>query len=326
MIPIPLQRSNVGVGLAACGRTADGRMHSPPSNIKNGISRRDCLKTGVTLLMGAAFAQGPLALAAGQETTHRQLRFTIALVNPKPRELQDQTLWLYVPAAEGPTQRLAALNVSMPHQRLSDALGQAIVKLDFLKFPPLGTKIVTLAADVLLKNEPEATLLPNPQDWLGAERFIETGDPRIQALAAELKQPTGRDTAQAIYAWIRQNLRYTAYAADVLGALDALLRGGGDCTEYACLSVALARANGIPARRVGGYVIARDSVLRPADYHDWAEVYFGGAWRLLDAQKGRWLEPAEQYVAFRYGRDQAPNPIGSAQRFRVQGELEVRLM
>ena len=108
--------------------------------------------------------------------------------------------------------------------------------------------------------------------------------------------------------------------------MGALLDEGGDCTEFACLSVALARADGIPARRVSGYVIDRDSVLRPADFHDWAEVYLGGAWRLLDAQKGRWLEPAEQYVAFRHGRHQAPNPIGSAQRFRVQGELEVRLM
>ena len=108
--------------------------------------------------------------------------------------------------------------------------------------------------------------------------------------------------------------------------MGALLDEGGDCTEFACLSVALARANGIPARRVGGYVIDRDSVLRPADYHDWAEVYFGGAWRLLDAQKGRWLEPAGQYVAFLYGQGKANNPIAPAQRFRVQGELEVRLM
>ena len=56
------------------------------------------------------------------------------------------------------------------------------------------------------------------------------------------------------------------------------------------------------------------------------EVYFDGAWRLLDAHKGHWLEPAGQYVAFRHGRDEAPNPIGRSQRFRVLGELEVRLM
>ena len=336
----------------------------------NGMSRRDCLKTGVALFASVAFKtaypfpmggyaveinrhtgrdrrnpdsrdggvqEHPCSLDSGDpcrndgETsnptnTHRQLRFTVSLANPKPHELQSQTLWLYVPVAEGPTQQLAALTVSMLHERLTDAIGHAIVKLDFPKFPPFATKLVSITAHVLLTREPVSTPLQNPQDWLGAEHFVETNDPRIQQLAAELKHPTDRETAESIYAWTRGNLHHTAYAADVLGALDALRRGGGDCTEYACLAIALARANGIPARRVGGFVTDHDSVLRAADYHDWAEVYFDGAWRLLDAHKGHWLEPAGQYVAFRHGRDEAPNPIGRSQRFRVLGELEVRLM
>ena len=305
----------------------------------DGMSRRDCLKASAAFLATAAFAKSgktseldsphPNPPPRGERTldiTHRQLRFTVSLANPKPHELQSQTLWLYVPVAEGPTQQLAALTVSMLHERLTDAIGHAIVKLDFPKFPPFATKLVSITANVLLTSEPASTLLQNPQDWLGAEHFVETNDPRIQKLAAELKRLTDRETAQSIYAWTRENLRHTAYAADVLGALDALLRGGGDCTEYACLAIALARANGIPARRVGGFVTDHDSVLRAADYHDWAEVYFDGAWRLLDAHKGHWLEPAGQYVAFRYGRDVETNAIGLAQRFRVLGELEVRLM
>jgi transglutaminase-like putative cysteine protease len=293
------------------------------------MRRRDCLKLGVACIaipaFAAVYAQPPGRGRAGA-TINRRLRFTVSLANPKPFELQGQTLWLYVPAATGPTQQLAALTVSMPHERLTDALGHTLVKLEFASFPPLATQLVTLTAEVLLSGVPEPTPLSNPQDWLGAERFIETGDPRIHALAAELKRPTERDTAQAIYAWTGQNLHHTAYAADVFGALAALQRGGGDCTEYACLAVALARANSIPARRVSGYVIERDSVLRAADYHDWAEVYLDGAWRLLDAHQGHWLEPAAQYVAFLYGQGKANNPIAPAQRFRVQGELEVSLM
>ena len=293
------------------------------------MRRRDCLKAGAVLFIDPALMREPLAQAAATTRTnliHRQLRFTVSVINPKPHGLRDQRLWLYAPAAESPTQQLAALTVSMPHERLTDALGNAIVKLDFPDLPPLATKVVAITADLLLKNEPVPAPLGNPQDWLAAERFVESDDGRIRALAAKLRHSDESDTGKAIYGWVSQNLRYTGYAADPRGALGALLDEGGDCTEYACLSVALARANGIPARWVSGYVIARDSVLRPADYHDWAEVYFGGAWRLLDAQKGHWLGPAEQYVAFRYGQDQVPNPIGSAQRFRVQGELEVKLM
>ncbi len=292
------------------------------------MRRRDCLKSGAALLIGSALMREPLAQPAMTRTgaIHRQLRFAVSLTNPKPHGLRNQCLWLYAPAAEGPTQRLASLTVSMPHERLSDAFGHTIVKLDFPDFPPLATKVVAITADLLLKHEPVPAPLGNPQDWLAAERFVESDDGRIRALAAKLKHSDESDTGRAIYDWARQNLRYTGYAADPRGALGALLDEGGDCTEYACLSVALARANGIPARRVGGYVIERDSVLKAVDYHDWAEVYCDGAWRLLDAQKRHWLEPVEQYVAFRHGRDQAPNPMGSAQRFRVQGELEVRLM
>ena len=292
------------------------------------MKRRDCLKAGAAIFIGSAAMREPLAQPAmtGTHTMSRQLRFTVSVINPKPHGLRDQRLWLYAPAAESPTQQLAALTVSMPHERLSDGFGHTIVKLDFPDFPPLATKVVAITADLLLTNEPVPAPLGNPHGWLAAERFVESDDGRIRALAAKLRHSDESDTGKAIYGWVSQNLRYTGYAADPRGALGALLDEGGDCTEYACLSVALARANGIPARWVSGYVIARDSVLRPADYHDWAEVYFGGAWRLLDAQKGHWLGPAEQYVAFRYGQDQVPNPIGSAQRFRVQGELEVKLM
>ncbi len=286
------------------------------------MKRRDCLKAGATLFIGSALMREPLAhpVITQTEVIHRQLRFVVSLTNPKPHELRNQCLWLYAPASESPTQRLTSLKVSMPHERLSDAFGHAIVRLDFSDFPPLATKVVTITADLLLTNEPVPAPLENPQDWLAAERFVESNDGRIRALAAKLKHSDESDTSRAIYDWASQNVHYTGYAADPRGALDALLNGGGDCTEYASLSVALARANAIPARRVGGYVVDRDSVLRAADYHDWAEVYFDGAWRLLDAQKKHWQQPTEQYVAFRYGED------GAGQRYRMRGELEVRLM
>jgi transglutaminase/protease-like cytokinesis protein 3 len=115
------------------------------------------------------------------------------------------------------------------------------------------------------------------------------------------------------------------YVADDRGALQALIERKGDCTEYAYLAAALARACGIPARMVGGYVTDRNSAPRPEDYHNWAEVHIGGAWRLLDAQKQHWMAPTAQYVAFRFYRAESINPLGSAHRFRVEGDLEVRL-
>jgi transglutaminase-like putative cysteine protease len=116
-------------------------------------------------------------------------------------------------------------------------------------------------------------------------------------------------------------LSYAGYLADDYGALYALTNRRGDCTEYAYLATALARASSIPARMVGGYVTDRDITPRAGDYHNWAELYIDGSWRLLDAQKGNWLQPIDQYVAFRYHRVEMPNPLGTAHRFRIEGGL-----
>ena len=57
------------------------------------------------------------------------------------------------------------------------------------------------------------------------------------------------------------------------GALWALEKKIGDCTEFADLFLALCRANRLPARFCEGYLIsdvAKDDTAK----HDWAEVYF----------------------------------------------------
>ena len=166
-------------------------------------------------------------------------------------------------------------------------------------------------------------LLGDSSTWLAAERFIESDDLRIRALASELHRSMKMDTARTIYEWVQSNMTYTGYLAEDLGALQALLHRRGDCTEYADLVVALARANGIPARMIGGYVVDRDLAPRPQDYHNWAEVYLEGAWRLVDAQKGNWLEPVNQYVAYRVYRDAPLNLIGLAHRYRLQWNFKV---
>jgi len=290
------------------------------------VSRRDSLKVSVAFAGSAALAAWPVGqlLAAEHEVLHRQLRFTISLTNPLAEELPHQVLWLYLPVAQTPTQELDAVKVSMPHELISDALGHSIVKLSLASVAPLASKVVNVVADVRLKSEPVLSSLADTQDWLSAERFIEVADARIHAVATALKRPTAHETAHSIYDWVRQHLQYAGYVADDKGALYALAQRRGDCTEYAYLVVALSRANGIPARMVGGYVVDRNMALRSQDYHNWAEAYFDGAWRLIDAQKEHWLAPAEQYVAFRYYRDAMLNPLGRAHRYYMQGALEVK--
>lgn len=275
------------------------------------------------LLLGLA---APLASSVGlaaDPVIRRRLRFTVTFSNPFSRTLAQQTFWYYLPGHQTPNQRWRGVEVSMAYQLHEDALGQRILELSFDSFPPLSQRVVTFAVEVELLATAQPQPLGDPVSWLTAERFIESDDPRIRALAAELRRAKPRDTALAIFEWVQRSLSYAGYLADDMGALQALLQRRGDCTEYADLVVALARANGLPARMVGGFVTDRDLAPRPQDYHNWAEVYVDGAWRLVDAQKGNWLQPVDQYVAVRIYRDVAINPVGSANRYRIQGDLQV---
>lgn len=85
-------------------------------------------------------------------------------------------------------------------------------------------------------------LAPSPQ--------IESDDREIRKLAGEVIHGKQDDwqAAEAIYDWVRENVRYRE--GNLQGALAALHKHEGDCEEMTSLFIALCRANGIPARTV----------------------------------------------------------------------------
>ena len=72
----------------------------------------------------------------------------------------------------------------------------------------------------------------------------------------------------------------------------------GDCTEHAALFVALARAAGLPARNVGGFVYACSPTGKTSifGYHAWAEVWLG-EWVAVDATVND-MGTSARYVMF----------------------------
>jgi transglutaminase-like putative cysteine protease len=100
----------------------------------------------------------------------------------------------------------------------------------------------------------------------------------------------------------------------------------GDCTEFMDLFAALSRANGIPARRIGGYVCRESGVVGPDDYHNWAEFYDGAAWRIADPQRKVFMEGPSRYVAIEIIAESPKNPMGTYHRVRVSGDgLKVKM-
>jgi transglutaminase-like putative cysteine protease len=133
-------------------------------------------------------------------------------------------------------------------------------------------------------------------------------------------------TAGMINEWVARHIRYTGYAREDRGALYALNSGRGDCTEYMYLFVALCRTKGIPARGVCGYVCENGGVLKPSGYHNWAEFYDQGAWRIADPQKKVFMRNGDQYIAMRIINRAERDFGGGLHRFRFAGEgLSVKM-
>ena len=150
----------------------------------------------------------------------------------------------------------------------------------------------------------------------------------LNALREQLERPVPQiedlseplETARRIHQWVAGHLSYAGYLRDARGALYALEKRRGDCTEYMHLFIALARANGIPARGMAGYLVEKDSVVRSAAFHNWAEFYADGAWRIADAQRGSFDRGYGRYIATRILGVEGGGIPGSANRFWVVGE------
>ncbi len=87
--------------------------------------------------------------------------------------------------------------------------------------------------------------------FLNPSPYIESRDPKIKSLAAELsagKQPAWEQTA-AIFDWVRANIKYE-FAKEIKPAIASLKAGQGDCEELSSLVIAICRASKIPARAV----------------------------------------------------------------------------
>jgi transglutaminase-like putative cysteine protease len=197
-----------------------------------------------------------------------------------------------------------------------DAQSQSNTKRFVKKIPPYGTKVVSFTLEINKNNIPRLDSVDG-KDYLAESQYIQIHDPSIQSLAKQLKAETPELTAKNIYNWLINNIVSENYSPESRGALFTLNSKVGDCTEFAYLFVALARANGIPARSVRGLYIPQQSmVVNPMDYHDWAEFYDGDHWILVDAQKQIFNDSYSNYLIINWFADSN----NETKRFNVSDE------
>ncbi len=118
--------------------------------------------------------------------------------------------------------------------------------------------------------------------------FINSKDARVQALAREAvgAEADAWRKALRIERWVHANMRFTNHES--LATADHVARTlEGDCTEYAMLTAAMCRAEGIPSRTAIGLVYAEVKQAPCFGFHMWTEVWIGGRWMAIDGTIGK---------------------------------------
>ncbi|MCK6439752.1 MAG: transglutaminase-like domain-containing protein, partial [Planctomycetes bacterium] len=130
------------------------------------------------------------------------------------------------------------------------------------------------------------------------------------------------DAARAIVDWVGKHFnRVSAGSRGNASALEALKSKDGDCSEHAALTVALARASGIPARTVAGmeYVYHKNKAI--VGFHAWAEVYVG-QWVAVDATIPE-TGTSARYIFFGY--TEPGHDGGESKITRCMGGMDVEV-
>ena len=182
--------------------------------------------------------------------------------------------------------------------------------------------VLTSALDVRLSDDlrvPDA----HPQSvtpWLRPEERLQVDHPELRERLADIGADRGRLVPRLTAILDHVDALPSLDDGEDTDALTTLQRGDGDAREKARLFVALARAAGLPARMVGGLVLA--GFESPSE-HRWAEVYVGGSWVPFCPSTGGFAQQPAHWLTLVRGDHDLFTPsagVGFTPRFTVVSE------
>jgi transglutaminase-like putative cysteine protease len=249
----------------------------------------------------------------------RQVRYGFTIQNTSDQLVENGVFYAWAPVKQTSTQLCKRINASHPFRITTDELGNQMLRFEMHDFPPFGTRLITITADLMMAQAPNILGPIDRKAWLDPSRYVESDDPDLKKAVRSLKAETHQKTAKTIFNWVTRNVQYSGYSKKDRGALYAFSYKKGDCTEYMYLFTALCRAGDIPARGIRGYAAPDSSVLNPAAFHDWVEFYDNGRWHTVDAQNNIFMQGGHKLVAMQIITTHTDHPEMQFNRFRVEG-------
>ncbi|KJS33655.1 MAG: hypothetical protein VR64_02735 [Desulfatitalea sp. BRH_c12] len=246
-----------------------------------------------------------------------QVRYSLTIQNTNNIPIENVSLQVQRPLEQTAFQKCRNVNANYKFQEIGKGIDNRFLLFKWDLFPPFTSRIINIQSDLDICFKANKTVAPDIENYLRTVPLIESDHPEIKGVANQLRGDTDYETARKIYDWVGQKLIYIGYIKQNRGALYALRHAKGDCTEFACLFAALCRANGVPARVIGGFVCPNNAVLDLSDYHNWAEFFADGRWHLADPQRRQFMTAADTYIAFDNG-----HALGSGSFAVVSGAVE----
>ncbi len=119
---------------------------------------------------------------------------------------------------------------------------------------------------------------PGPPGKVDATPFWPSNDPELKQLSDKIVQGQP-DKVRALLAYGQKTMTYGGTTGSRWGVKKFLAQKTGQCWDYSDLFITLARAQGIPARQVMGWMVGQGG-------HVWAEVYTDQGWLAVDPTAG----------------------------------------
>ena len=149
-------------------------------------------------------------------------------------------------------------------------------------------------AIVRLARQPAPAEEVSPSAFLRPTSSHPADHPRLKALIDKIRTPLAPDVddqelAEAILDFVVgyiENVPESPYSYHTTSIFDILDNRTGDCTEHSQLFVTLARAAGLPAREVSGFVYGGNDQTPSLGGHAWVEVLIDGIWTGMDPTWG----------------------------------------
>jgi hypothetical protein len=291
------------------------------NRLTNLVSKAWCLLVGVDLILAAVSRSSAQELLAPPDV----IRWTIEVANESGHGVPNGELWVVAPRSIGLKHERTAMDASMPFNTMEDCLGNTVMHFALPFLPPGGQKLISISCTLLGAAAPRTDGCA-AERYLQPEKMIEFDQPEFASSSPAPLELKDEATVRHWFDYVVDHVKTRPLARQDRGAIYALLKGEGDCTESACLLASLLRREGIPARVVGGYVLPGSAVLDPVSFHEWVEYCGEGSWRIADPYDRRMDAEASDYVSFRE-RGESDTPLGEFSRFRCTGDgLQVRMV